>query len=56
MQILNTLSKTEIAQTILAEVAKAKNEIRCAENDLKKASSRLGFLVAVANELLNKKD
>jgi len=54
MQILNTLSKQELAQTILAEVAKAKNEIKCAENDLKKARSRLGFLVAVANELLNK--
>ena len=56
MQILNTLNKKELAQTILAEVAKAKNEIRCAESDLKKANSRLGFLVAVANELLNKED
>lgn len=56
MQILNTLNKKELAQTILAEVAKAKNEIKCAESDLKKAKSRLGFLVAVANELLTKED
>ncbi len=53
MQILNTLSKKELAQTILAEVAKANNEIQCAEADLKKARSRLGFLIVVANRLLD---
>jgi len=56
MQILNTLSKKELAQTILAEVAKTKNEIKCAENDLKKANSRLSFLIVLANELIQRTD
>ena len=53
MQVLNTLSRKELAQTILAEVAKANNELQCAEADIKKARSRLGFLIAVANKLLD---
>ena len=56
MQILNTLSRKELAQTVLAEVAKANNEIKCAESDIKKANSRLGFLVAVAHQMLQIED
>ena len=54
MQILNTKTDEELTQTVLAEIAKARNEIKCAEADVKKANSRLGFLVTVANELLSR--
>lgn len=55
MDILQNKTDQELAQSILAETAKATNEIRCARNDIEKASSRLSFLVAVANELINRK-
>lgn len=55
MDILQNKSDQELAQSILAETAKATNEIRCARADIEKASSRLSFLVAVANELINRK-
>ena len=44
----------ELATSILAEVAKARNEISCAERDIKKANSRLNFLVVVANTLIER--
>jgi hypothetical protein len=54
MQILDSLSDKELAQTILAELAKAKNEIKCARADIDKATSRINFLLAVANTLIDR--
>jgi hypothetical protein len=54
MQILDSLSDKELVQTILAELAKAKNEIKCARADIDKATSRINFLLAVANTLINR--
>jgi hypothetical protein len=53
--IINTKTELELYKSLLAEVAKAQNEINCAEGDLKKARSRLSFLVAVLNQLINRK-
>lgn len=52
--ILNTKSNTELMQSLIAEVAKANNEISCAERDIKKAHSRLNFLVVIANKLIER--
>lgn len=54
MQILEALSDKELAETILAEIAKAKNEIKCARADIDKATSRINFLLVVANTLINR--
>jgi len=54
MDILENKSDQELAQSLIAELAKAKNEIACAEADLRKAKGRLQFLIVVANELLNR--
>ena len=56
MQILNTLTDKELQQTVIKEVAKARNELKCAEADMKKANSRLSFLVVLANELIHRTD
>jgi hypothetical protein len=55
MHILEQKSDLELDQSLLAEIAKATNEIRCAKADLEKASSRLTFCIAIANELINRK-
>jgi len=54
MDVLDTKTDQELAQSVLAEVAKARNEIQCAQNDIRKAQNRLSFLVVVANHLINR--
>lgn len=54
MEILDKLSNKELAQTIVAEIAKATNEIKCAKADIDKAQSRIRFLLVVANTLIDR--
>jgi len=55
MDILNNKSDQEILESILAEIAKSTNEIRCAQGDIHKANGRMSFAIAALNELLNRK-
>lgn len=55
MDVIENKTDLELAQSILAEVAKARNELQSAENDIKKAKSRLSFLIVVANRLIDRK-
>ena len=54
MDLLDHKSDKELIQSLVGEIAKAKNEIACAEADIRKAKGRLQFLIVVANELLNR--
>lgn len=55
MDVLDNKSEKELLQSILAEIAKAKNELKCAKGDIDKAQSRINFLIVVANQLLSRK-
>jgi|DEB0MinimDraft_4_1074332.scaffolds.fasta_scaffold572846_1 hypothetical protein len=52
--ILDTKTDVELLQSIIAESAKAGNEIACAKRDIEKATSRLSFLVVLANKLIER--
>jgi len=52
--LLDNKTSQELAQTLVVEIAKAQNELRCAEKDIKKATNRMNFLVVVANKLINR--
>ena len=54
MDILDTKTDGELMRSILAELAKARNEMACAKGDMDKASSRISFLLAVANTIINR--
>jgi len=54
MDILDRRSDDELYKSILAEVAKATNEVRCAQTDLDKAQNRLSFVVLLMNKLLQR--
>jgi hypothetical protein len=54
MQLLESKSDSELVRSLLAEVAKSQNEIRCAQGDLVKAQNRVNFCLVVINELLNR--
>lgn len=51
-KMLSQQSDQQIRQVLVAEIAKSANEIRCARRDIDKASSRLSFLTALANEMI----
>lgn len=54
MDLLENKTDKELLQSILAEIAKTQNEIRCAKGDVQKAQSRLSFLIVAVNEMLNR--
>jgi hypothetical protein len=54
MDILKNKSDQDILLSLLAEIAKSTNEIRCAQGDIHKAQGRLTFALAAINELLNR--
>jgi prefoldin subunit 5 len=55
MDVLDKKSDKELLESALAEIAKTKNEVRSAEQDLNKAKSRLSFLIVLANKLIDRK-
>ena len=55
MDILDQKKDSELLASLLAELAKANNELKCARNDLDKATGRIGFLLVVTNTLINRK-
>lgn len=54
MDIIDSKTDHELLESLLAEAAKSANELRCAQNDLQKAQSRLSFVIAVLNELIKR--
>ena len=54
MKVLEDKSNTELLQSIIAEMAKMSNELKCSQQDIQKAQSRLSFLLVTANEMLNR--
>jgi hypothetical protein len=54
MQIWNTKTTQEILKSLNAEIAKAQNEIKCAQGDLDKAQGRLQFTLSAVKHLLDK--
>jgi hypothetical protein len=56
MDVLGNKTDLELLRSMLAELAKAQNELKCLRNDLDKAQGRLGFLLAVNNHLIKRKE
>jgi hypothetical protein len=54
MDILEAKTTHELNQSLVAELAKATAELRCAKDDLAKVSSRLSFVLAVVNTMINR--
>lgn len=54
MDILDQKTDKELMKSLLGELAKAKNELACAKGDIDKISSRISFLLVVANTMINR--
>lgn len=54
MNIVDKKSTDELLKSVLAEIAKAQNELKCAQADQDKAQSRLRFALMVTNKLIER--
>lgn len=54
MDIIDKKTDGELLQSLVAETAKAKNEVRCAQQDLQKATSRLNFVIMLTNKMIER--
>jgi hypothetical protein len=56
MDLIDQKTDHELAQSLLAEVAKATNELRCAQGDVTKAQSRLQFAIVLLNKMIERQE
>jgi hypothetical protein len=54
MDVLDSKTDDELLSSLLAEVAKASKELKCAQADVHKAQSRLSFVLVLTNEMINR--
>jgi hypothetical protein len=52
--MFENVSDKQLLRSMLAETAKANNEIKCAKADLEKAQNRLSFLIMLTNKLIER--
>ena len=54
MDILDNKSDSELLASLLAEIAKANNELKCARGDIEKAQGRVKFATMLVNTLIER--
>ena len=54
MDVLENKTDQQLLESLLAEVAKASRELKCAQQDVVKAQNRLGFVIVLTNTLINR--
>ena len=54
MELLDRKTTTELLSSLVAEAAKASNELRCARGDIDKIQGRLNFTLVLLNEVINR--
>lgn len=52
--LLDTKQSQELLESLVAEIAKANNEISCAKRDIEKAQRRIQFATVLANKLIER--
>jgi hypothetical protein len=56
MDLIDQKTDDELVKSLLAEVAKATNELRCAQADVTKAQSRLQFALVLLNKMIERQE
>ncbi|CAB4178772.1 hypothetical protein UFOVP1634_14 [uncultured Caudovirales phage] len=54
MDVIDNKSDKELLESLIAEIAKATNELKCARGDLDKASNRIKFLLVLTHTMINR--
>ena len=56
MEVIDSKTTNQLLLSLLAEVAKATNELRCAQADVTKAQSRLQFALVLLNKMIERQE
>lgn len=54
MDLLSNKTEKELLKSLLGEVAKASNELKCSLGDVQKAQQRLNFVLVLTNNLIER--
>jgi hypothetical protein len=54
--IFDEKTDQELLESLLAETAKASNEMKCAQRDINKATGRIQFAVMALNNMINRRE
>lgn len=54
MDVLDSKTNLALLQSMVGEIAKARNELKCAQADVDKANSRIGFLLVLTSKLIER--
>jgi hypothetical protein len=54
MDVLDTKTDKQLLETLIAEIAKATNEIKCARGDIDKAQGRIKFMLVLTHTLIER--
>jgi len=54
MDVIDDKSDKELIESLIAEVAKANNELKCARGDIEKAQGRIKFATMLLHRLINR--
>ena len=54
MDLLDQKTDKELIRSLLGELAKANNELKCAKQDIEKVTGRISFLLVLTNNLINR--
>ena len=54
MDVIDKKTSPELISSLVAELAKASNELRCAKGDVEKIQNRLNFGIVIVNELIKR--
>lgn len=54
MDVIDSKSDKELIQSLIAEIAKAQNELKCARGDIDKAQSRVKFATLLLHKLIER--
>ena len=54
MDILDSKTDKQLLESLIAEITKATNEIKCARGDIDKAQGRIKFLLVLAHTLIER--
>jgi hypothetical protein len=54
MDVLDTKTDKQLLESLVAEIAKATNEIKCARGDIDKAQGRIKFMLVLAHTLIER--
>ena len=54
MDVLDTKTDKQLLESLIAEIAKCTNEIKCAKADIDKAQGRIKFMLVLAHTLIER--